>query len=116
MLFLKISFFIMYLQIFGPLRWLRLCAYAGVIFTIISYGVMTVLSFIFASPRRGQVLFQKQTSAKARDAKLLSIPQSVIGLVVDLAILLLPIIAVLQLQLPRRKQVGVILVFMTGIL
>lgn len=116
MLFLKISFFILYLQIFGPLRWLRLCAYSGVIFTTISYGVMTVLSFIFASPRRGQVLFQKQTSAKARDAKLLSIPQSVIGLVVDLAILLLPIIAVLQLQLPRRKQVGVILVFMTGIL
>lgn len=45
MLFLKTSFFLMYLQVFGPLRWLRLCAYAGVTFTTLSYGVMTVLSF-----------------------------------------------------------------------
>ncbi|KAL8742954.1 MAG: hypothetical protein Q9190_004645 [Brigantiaea leucoxantha] len=39
-----------------------------------------------------------------------------VGLVIDVAILLLPIIAVMQLQLPRKQKFGVIITFMTGIL
>ena len=46
----------------------------------------------------------------------LSVPQSIVGLVIDLAILILPIVAVTQLQLPRRRKIGVILIFMTGLL
>ncbi|KAL8730200.1 MAG: hypothetical protein Q9181_004751 [Wetmoreana brouardii] len=112
---LKVTFFIMYLHIFGPLQWLRLCGYAGVVFTTISYGTFTILAFVFDTPRRGETWFSHE-SANEQLALSLSVPQSVVGLAIDLAILVLPIIAVMQLQLPTRRKVGIILVFMTGVL
>ena len=36
-LFLKDTFFIMYLYIFKPLRWFRICAYTGAAFTTTFY-------------------------------------------------------------------------------
>lgn len=46
----------------------------------------------------------------------MNIPTSAFGVVIDLFILVLPIIAVLQLQLPTRRKIGVIVIFMTGLL
>jgi hypothetical protein len=46
----------------------------------------------------------------------LSVPQSAVGLVIDLFILILPVIAVSRLQLPTRRKVGAMLVFMPGLL
>ena len=46
----------------------------------------------------------------------LFVPQSIVGLVIDIAILVLPIMAAMQLQLPKRRKLGVILIFVTGLL
>lgn len=55
------------------------------------------------------------TSAGSR-ARDLSVPQSAIGLALDLYIVIIPIIAVIKLQLPRRRKIGIVLIFMTGVM
>lgn len=104
----------MYLYIFGPLRWLRLCAYVGAAITTAFYTGMTVASFVIASPRPGETWAEHLYGKEIRKSIDLPIPTSSFGVVIDLVILVLPITAVMQLQLPTRRKIGVILVFMTG--
>lgn len=116
MLFIKVTFFLLYLQLFGPMRWLRICAYIGAVFTVIFYFGMAVTQLIFSTPRHGETLLSHQNTHNEYLAIAMSVPQSAVGLAIDLYILILPIIAVSQLQLPIRKKVGVMLIFMTGLL
>lgn len=113
-LFLKNTFFIMYLYIFEPLRWLRICAYMGAAITTAFYIAMTVAAFIFTTPRGGETWPEHFFSKEQLRSITLPVPTSSFGVVIDLVILVLPIIAVMQLQLPTRRKVGVICVFMTG--
>lgn len=116
MLFVKVTFFLLYLQLFGPMRWLRICAYIGAVFTVIFYFGMAVAQLIFSTPRHGETWLSHQDTHNENLAIAMSVPQSAVGLAIDLYILILPIIAVSQLQLPIRKKVGVMLIFMTGLL
>lgn len=45
-----------------------------------------------------------------------SVPRFAVGLVMDIYILILPIVAVSTLQMPPRRKVGIILIFTTGLL
>lgn len=113
-LFLKDTFFIMYLNIFGPLRWLRICAYTSAAVTTVFYISVAVTMFVFATPRHGDTWSEHLFSKEELRSAHLPVPISSFGVVVDLVILLLPIIAVMQLQLPTRRKVGLICIFMTG--
>ncbi len=46
----------------------------------------------------------------------LFVSQSVVGLAIHIAVLILPTTAVMQLLLPRRRNIGIVLIFMTGLL
>ena len=115
-LFLKNTFFIMYLYIFRPLRWLRICAYTGAAITTAFYISITVAGFIFTTPRRGETWSEHLLSNEERCSDTLPVPSSSFGVVIDLVILLLPIIVFMQLQLPTRRKIGLICIFMTGLL
>ena len=115
-LFLKNSFFIMYLYIFKPLRWMRICAYTAAAITTIFYVSTSVAVFILATPRHGETWPEHLLTKNERRSVTLPVPISSFGVVVDLVILLLPIIAVMPLQLPTRRKIGVVCVFMTGLL
>lgn len=116
MLFVKVTFFLLYLQLFRPMRWLKTCAYIGAVFTVMFYLGMTVAQLTFSTPRHGETWLSHQVTHNENLALAMSVPQSVVGLAIDLYILILPIIAVSQLQLAPRKKVGVMLIFMTGLL
>lgn len=115
-LFLKDSFFIMYLYIFKPLRWLRICAYTGIAITTAFYISVAVALLIFATPRHGETWPEHFFAKDEVRAIPVTVPTSSFGVVIDLVILVLPIIAVMQLQLPTRRKIGLLLVFMTGLL
>ena len=116
MMFTKITFFFLYLQIFQPMRWLRICVYIGAIFTTVFYTTMMVVQFAFATPRPGETWLYHQVTENEVHSLEMSVPQSAVGLAIDIYILVLPIIAVAQLQLPTRRKIGVSLIFMTGLL
>ena len=113
-LFLKNTSFIMYLYNFGPLRWLRICAIVGIVITTAFYTSVTVAMLAFIVPRHGESWSESSMSKHQQQSAKLPALVSSFGVVIDLVILILPIIAVSQLQLPAQRRRGLILVFMTG--
>ena len=114
LLFAKITFFFMYLEIFNPMRWMRISSWAGVAVTSAFYLAVLIANLIFSTPRSGQSWAEAAFNEQGTLA--LSIPQAVIGLTIDLYILILPIIAVSKLHLPTQRKIGVIAIFMSGLL
>ncbi|KAL2038596.1 hypothetical protein N7G274_008644 [Stereocaulon virgatum] len=114
MLFTKITFFIMYLDIFHLMRWLKISAYIGGFVRVLFYGSMTVFYFVLSTPGRHETWFEKLQGRGQHYILAFNIPQSCGGPVIDLYILVLPILGVIRLQMPIRRKVGVILIFMSA--
>ena len=114
MLCTKITFFLLYLQLFRPIKVLRVCIYAGMIFTVGFYLSATVAQFYFETPRRGETFVSHQLGPLAKNSLNLSIPLSAVGVVIDFYILILPIVAVSRLQLAKKRKIALCLVFGTG--
>ena len=118
MLFVKVTFFIMYLSIFGQWRWMRIAATAGGAFTASFYTAVTACLFAFMTPGRHETWQEKQFSfywGHTFSPKF-RVATSSVGLAIDLLILILPLVAVSKLQMPLCRKLGLSVIFMTGIL
>lgn len=116
LLFIKLTFFLLYFQVFRPLRWLRISVYIGVTLTCAFYGAASITQVIFSTPRRGQTWFEHDFSrGEAGKASILSVPLAAVGLGIDLVLLVMPIAAVVGLQLPTKRKIGIVFIFMFGI-
>lgn len=105
----------MYLQVFQPLKWLRICAYLGAIVTTLFYVATEIFYIVSMTPRKGQTFASVAASPAELRVLVLSVPTAAVGLGIDVYLLVLPITAVMGLQLPTQHKVGVILIFLTGI-
>ena len=106
----------MYRHVFGPKRWMRISANLGAILTTLFYITMSLCAIIFATPRKGETWARHEGSQFAHMNIRIAIPQSCVNLGLDLYILILPIVAVVKLQMAPRRKIGIILIFMTGLL
>lgn len=102
--FLKATFFILYLQLFYQLRWMRISAIVGLCISVAAYTAFTIATVYLFIMRR-LVAYG-----------MVAIPISAFGLASDITILLLPIIAVAGLNVSRRKKFGAVLIFLSGLL
>lgn len=114
--FTKITIFLFYLQVFYPLRWFRIAALAGLGFTVVYYTAMSITWFVLSTPRPGETFAHHLLTPELFMQSKLVLPNAAIGLALDIYLFLLPIKAVMTLQLPRIKKIGVLVVFMTGFL
>lgn len=112
MLFIKLTFFLLYLRLFRPMRWLRISAGIGAILNAITYLSFIILYFISMIPRPGEtsVIFSSQLSKTIK----ISIFMAAAGFIIDMYILVLPIIGVFHLQLPTRLKIEASVIFITG--
>ena len=96
------------------MKWLRYSSYAGVTFTALFYAAIDVWVLSVTSPAPGET-WQKAAQENQR-----MLPEAVwiacVGLVLDIYILLLPIAGMKQLQMSRKRKLGIIAVFSTGLL
>lgn len=116
-LFLKTSFFILYLSLFDQLRWARWCSWIGLVATALTYMVLTVLGFAWATPPGSKLgEFWQTFNSGGPTVLAISVPQAIIGLITDLYILSIPIIGVWRLNLSAKRKVGVLLIFFSGIM
>ena len=77
--------------------------------TFIAYAILSI-------PRPGQSQLAAILSVNtARDIPL-GITQGAVGVATDFVVLCLPIPVVWRLQLPLRKKLGILAIFMTGLL
>ncbi|MCJ1422452.1 hypothetical protein MMC29_000332 [Sticta canariensis] len=70
---------------------------------------MTISMFVFLSPRSGETLFTHQQNPTYRNVHRFSVPISAANAAIDLYILVLPIAAVIQLQLATKHKIGMYL-------
>ena len=116
LLFVKLTLFILYADMFQPMRWLRNWIWAGAIIMVLVYTGSSIAQLIFLTPKRNENWLEHYTGPAPYNAEVLSLPLSVFGAVIDLYIILLPSLGVSHLQLSFRRKIGVMLMFMTGIL
>ncbi|KAL9009984.1 MAG: hypothetical protein Q9173_005034 [Seirophora scorigena] len=115
MIFTKLTFFLVYLQVFKPFRWLRICVYVGATLTTMFYFGVMIYLLVSITPREGQTFMDVALSPAQFASLRTSVPIAGVGLGTDLYLLILPITAVMQLQLPTRRKIGIILIFLTGL-
>lgn len=112
----KLSLLTLYLQIFRPNPTLRYCIYFGMTFLALFYAATFTAYGYLSIPKRGQSQLEAMLSVDtARDIPL-GIAQGAVNVVSDFCILIIPIPGVLKLQLPPAKKIGILTIFMTGLL
>ncbi|MCJ1466364.1 hypothetical protein MMC07_004983 [Pseudocyphellaria aurata] len=114
----KLSLFLLLLQIFNGLRWMRYFVYFGVTLTGLFYLSVSIVLIVLCAPRDGQ----SQTSyplalasRRCEPSKAISYSVGIFNVVTDFYLLILPLPAVWSLQLPIRKKIGVSAIFLTGL-
>ena len=112
---IKLTFFLLFLQIFSPTRSMRWACYIGFICTFLVYSGFTVAWFVIGTPGPG-VTWQAQFMGPTQKGNALDYPMPVMGLIFDIYILILPLVGVSKLQLSFRRKMGVVLIFTTAIL
>ena len=112
----KLSLLLLYLQIFHPKVWMRNGIILSMITVSLFYTATFVLYGVFSIPRPGQTQLESILSINTAKDIPLGITQGAFSVVSDFYIFCLPIPGVWKLQLPPRKKVGVLAIFMTGLL
>ena len=116
LLFAKLTFFLLYLQVFWLLRWLRITVYIGVSLTCAFYGAVSVAQIVLLTPKHGETWLEHQFSEDSGEDQVLCIWLAVVGLGFDILLLVMPLAAVLELQLPKQRKMGFLFIFFIGIL
>ena len=111
---IKCSLFIQYYLLFHPLRWVRISVWIGATISAVFYVAVTITAFILESPWPGESLLDAILSWHYLRFAQFSIPTGVIGMLVDWYLFILPIPAVLTLQMSTAKKLGALIIFMTG--
>lgn len=116
MMMAKMSLLLLYYQIFSLNVIFRHCIHVIMGFLFLFYCGLFIAFAILMIPRPGQSLLAAFRILDTAKGISLSIAQSVAGVTIDLMIFCLPIPVVWKLQLPLRKKIGVLAIFMTGLL
>ena len=113
----NLSLSLLYIEMFGRLKWLRIGAYTGVLISGIFYFSSVAIFLASCSPRTGQS--QKEfllawSSPQCHRIAPFLVSIGAVNIASDLYLIILPLPAVWQLQMPKRKKVGISVVFLTG--
>lgn len=112
----KLSLFLLYLDIFRPNIRLRYAIYIGTAVVSMFYIATFVAFAVFSIPRPGKSELAHILSPSISKDITLGLIQGGFSVATDFYILCLPIPVVWNLQLPMKKKIGILAIFMTGLL
>ncbi|PQE22364.1 integral membrane protein [Rutstroemia sp. NJR-2017a WRK4] len=112
--FAKLSFFILYHQLFYPNVWLRRSIYLGAYVNVGFYIGILVGTLYFTAPHPGESWEETYLSPRYMRIFSMTIPIAAGSLILDIYIFLLPIFGIWNLQLTTKKKLGIMIVFGTG--
>ncbi|MCJ1454230.1 hypothetical protein MMC28_004582 [Mycoblastus sanguinarius] len=99
--FTKLSLLLLYYRLFSPNRRIKHWILFGIVFCSVAYTLMTAIYILY-------IFWHNEQLHYVNDAV------GAINLLTDIYLLCLPIAAVSKLQLPTRKRIGIIAIFLTG--
>ena len=115
----KLSLFLMLLELFGLLTWLRVSVWIGIVITGLFYFSHFVATLALCAPRgdQSQLSWLKVLSSSTCQANgALFLPVGIANLVSDIYLILIPLPVIWRLQLPLSKKIGISAIFLTGLM
>ncbi|KAL8651009.1 MAG: hypothetical protein Q9210_003492 [Variospora velana] len=117
--FSKEAIFLLYFEVFHVKNQMRLAIIFGMVFTGFVYWTGIIIESIFCAPRIGESwdpLAGSPVSMRCQKTIYWGIVQGACAIVIDVLIFVLPIPIVMKLQLPTRRKVQILCVFMTALM
>lgn len=102
------------MQLFSLVPWLRICCYIGLTILWLFYIPVWIALLYFTTPSPGQTWLEGIQNPRYTKSLQLSVPISAVALCFDLALLILPITVVLQLQMSMQRKLGVSFMLLIG--
>ncbi|MCJ1432718.1 hypothetical protein MMC27_002075 [Xylographa pallens] len=109
----KLSIFLLYLRLFGVHKVFRYLVYFGIAFQLIFYTAMLAVE---SSLTVHCVSINALTIALCNDNNIIVVTQGAVNVVTDFYMLALPIPQVLHLNLKLRRKLGLLAIFMAGLI
>lgn len=111
----KGAILLFFIRLFGTLRWIRVSCYGLLISTLVLYGAYLIALLCLCIPARGHawdsvLLDRCSTTAPA------TIMIGVCGMIIDMAMFIIPFFIIAGLHAKRRQKKGLIIVFLIGFL
>ena len=117
MALIKVSIFLLYLRVFSTNLPTRLAIYMGIFSVVVYNAVCSALVLVFCIPRHNEAWVELFSIYRCfRNEQNVLIASGALNLITDIYVLCLPLPIVWSLQLPLRKRLGLIAIFMTGLM
>jgi hypothetical protein len=115
-MFAKLTFFLLYLQIFRPNVELRRYIWGGAAICTSFYIATSIPQFYYLIPGPGETWVSKITLDPDSSLATVGVTASAFGIISDFYLFFLPVVGVWQLQMPKERKMGLIGIFATGLL
>lgn len=114
---IKLSILVFYLRIFKPVPWARIAIWIGLAAVLLFYVILNIVLLAICVPRHGLTWLEMSTTPGWVTVGIrTSLAAGWFGTIADLYILAIPVRLVSTLNLSRKHKIGVIAIFLTGLL
>ena len=112
----KVSLFLLILEIFRPLKWLRIAVWLGLVTTgVFYYSYMIILLIVCAPKEMTQLAYLEILGTpQCLNNPRFILPVGIMNVLSDVYLMLIPLPAIWGLQIPLMKKIGISTIFLTG--
>ena len=116
-MFIKISLLVFYLRIFKPVLWARIAIWSGLVAVLIFYVACNIVLLAVCVPKSGTTYVELTTTTNCTTVEFrISLAVGWFGTFLDFYILAIPIRLISTLMLNKQRKIGILAIFMTGLL
>ncbi|KAM0248269.1 hypothetical protein ACHAQJ_009510 [Trichoderma viride] len=112
--FAKASILLLYLQLFGSIRSMRIAVYLGLVWTGLTYWPSIPLQIALTAPWPGETWDSLLTNGRPEKLIYWGTVQGTLAVVLDLYIFILPLPVLWKLNMSRKRRIGVCAIFFTA--
>ncbi|KAI1263937.1 hypothetical protein F5Y18DRAFT_91685 [Xylariaceae sp. FL1019] len=110
----KAPVLVLYIRLFGVKAWMRYASYITLVISFLGFAGPALPALVECRPFDTPYTIPKWTRCES-STFLSGFGQGATSITIDLVILLLPLQPIYSLNLPRRRRIGLGLVFLTGV-
>lgn len=113
--FAKLAILILFFRLFAPNRPFRFALYFGAFWAVLVYAITIVLSGALCAPRSTESFSSLELTIRCGRISTWLVVQSAFGVLLDFYIFFLPIPIIWKLKLGTKRKIGILGIFMTGL-
>ncbi|KAL2037841.1 hypothetical protein N7G274_009315 [Stereocaulon virgatum] len=112
----KTSIFLLLFRLFSPTPRFRHLVYIGIIWTAVVGLASIIIAGALCAPRHGEFFSSLTVAERCSHESILAVTQGTLYMLLDFYMFYLPIPMVMKLQMGRKRKIGVLAIFMTGLI